>query len=57
MKKKENICSVNPAGNPKIDDMIGCQIKPEQFKISKLEQGSIYLLTITSEICKLSGDK
>ena len=36
-------------------DIIGCQTKPEQFKISKDEHGSTYLLTIDSAICKLLG--
>ena len=47
--------NVNPAGNIKKVDIIGCQTKPEQFKISKDEHGSTYLLTITSAICKLLG--
>ena len=42
-------------GKTKKVDMIGCQIKPEQFKISKDEHGSIYLLTIASATCKLLG--
>ena len=47
--------NVNPAGNTKKVDIIGCQTKPEQFKIFKDEHGSIYLLTIASVICKLLG--
>ena len=47
--------NVNPAGKIKKVDIIGCQIKPEQFKISKDVQGSIYLLTIASAICRLFG--
>ena len=47
--------NVNPAGKIKKVDINGCQTKPEQFKISKDEHGSIYLLTIVSVICKLLG--
>ena len=47
--------NINPAGKSKKVDIIGCQTKVEQFKISKDEQGSMYLLTIASAICKLLG--
>ena len=47
--------NVNPVGKIKNVDIIGCHTKPEQFKISKDEHGSIYLLTIASAICKLLG--
>ena len=56
MKKIVKMPNVNPAGKIKKVDIIGCQTKPEQFKISKDEHGSIYLLTIVSEICKLLGE-
>ena len=36
-------------GKVKIDDIKGCQIKPEQLNTSSDEQGSRYLLIITSE--------
>ena len=55
MKNSVNIPNVKPAGKTRKVDIIGCQTKPEQFKISKDEQGSIYLLTIVSEICRLLG--
>ena len=55
MKKIVKMPNVNPAGKIKKVDIIGCQTKPEQFKIFKDEQGSIYLLTIASVICKLLG--
>ena len=47
--------NVNPAGRIKKVDIIGCQTKPEQFKISNDEHGSTYLLTIASAICRLLG--
>ena len=47
--------NVNRAGKIKKVDIIGCQTKPEQFKMSKDEHGSKYLLTIASAICKLLG--
>ena len=47
--------NVNPAGKIKKVDIIGCQTKPEQSRISKDEHGSTYLLTIASAICKLLG--
>ena len=47
--------NVNPAGKIKKVDIIGCQTKPEQFKMSKDEHGSKYLLTIASVTCKLLG--
>ena len=45
--------SWSPEKKIKKVDITGCQIKPEQFKISKEEHGSIYLLTIASAICNL----
>ena len=48
--------NVNPAGNIKKVDITGCQTKPEQFKISKDEHGSMYLLTIASAIWRLLGE-
>ena len=47
--------NVSPAGNIKKVDIIGCQTKPEQFKTSKEEHGSIYLLINASAICRLLG--
>ena len=51
---KDKIAKVGPAGKVKIEDITGCHKNPEQFKISKDEHGSIYLLTMASVICKLS---
>ena len=56
MKKIVNIPNVNPEGNIKKVEIIGCHTKPEQFKISKDEHGSIYLLITVSVICKLLGE-
>ena len=57
MNRKLNSAKKGAAGNNNKDDIKGCQINPEQFKISRAEQGSIYLLTIASAICKLFGAK
>jgi len=45
------------AGSNKIEDINGCQIKPEQFNISKAEHGSTYLLIIVSVNWRLPGEK
>ena len=55
MKKIVKMPNVNPVGKFKKVDIIGYQTKPEQFKSSKDEHGSIYLLTIASAICRLLG--
>ena len=55
--RKLNTAKKGAAGSNNIDDIKGCQINPEQFNTSRAEQGSIYLLTITSAICKLFGAK
>ena len=55
--RKLNIAKKGAAGSNNIDDIKGCQINPEQFNTSRAEQGSIYLLTIASAICKLFGAK
>ena len=44
------------AGKSKILEMMGCHKKGPQFNWLKLLQGSMYLETITSDICKLVGD-
>ena len=54
---KLNIAKIGAAGSNNIDDMKGCQINPEQFKTSRAEQGSMYLLIIASVICRLFGAK
>jgi len=36
------------AGSNRIEDINGCQTKPEQFNISKAEHGSTYLLIMVS---------
>ena len=57
MNRKLNTAKTGAAGSNNIDDMKGCQRNPEQFNTSKAEQGSMYLLTIASAICKLLGAK
>ena len=57
MNRKLKTAKKGAAGSNNIDDIKGCQIKPEQFKTSKAEQGSMYLLTIASAICRLFGAK
>ena len=57
MNRKLNRAKKGADGNNKIDDIKGCQINPEQFNTSKAEQGSMYLLTIASAICKLFAEK
>lgn len=57
MKTKLNRTKKGAAGSNNIDDINGCQINPEQFNTFRAEQGSTYLLTIASAICRLSGAK
>ena len=57
MNRKLNSAKKGAAGNNNIDDIMGCQINPEQFNTSRAEQGSMYLLTIASVICRLFGAK
>ena len=57
ISKKLKRAKNGAAGKTKIDDIKGCQIKPEQLNISSDEQGSIYLLTIVSATCRLFGAK
>ena len=57
INKKLKTAKKGAAGINNIDDMKGCQINPEQSNTSKAEQGSMYLLTIASAICKLFGEK
>ena len=44
------MANITAAGINKIEDIKGCQIKPEQSKISNAEQGSTYRLIIDSAI-------
>jgi hypothetical protein len=55
--RKLNTAKKGAAGSNNIDDIKGCQINPEQFKTSRAEQGSMYLLTTVSAICRLFGAK
>ena len=57
MNRKLNIAKNSAAGRDNINDINGCQMKPEQFNRSKAEQGSMYLLIIASVNCKLFGEK
>ena len=55
--RKLNTAKKGAAGSNNIEDIKGCQINPEQFNTSRAEQGSMYLLTIASAICRLLGEK
>ena len=57
INKKLKIAKKGAAGKVKTEDINGCQIKPEQLKILSDEQGSMYLLIITSETWRLFGAK
>ncbi len=50
INRKLKIAKNGAAGSNNIDTIKGCQINPEQFNISKAEQGSMYLLIIASAI-------
>ena len=54
---KLSIAKKGAAGMDNMNDIKGCQMNPEQFKTSKAEHGSMYLLTIDSVNCRLLGEK
>ena len=49
INKKLKIAKKGAAGKVEIEDIKGCQINPEQLNTLSDEQGSMYLLIITSE--------
>ena len=57
INKKLIKASTGAAGRSKIEEINGCQIKPEQFNISNAEHGSTYLLIKVSANCRLLGEK